>query len=170
MLCDANYMQMDEATTSRIAQNPFTVNGPETPEQYVRLLRDILLAEEHRFVDAGDAEWDEIGNRLVDANLSGRAVESISGNIRSSIQDFEYPDSYFKADFEERRRLIEELSQRVPATAVLEQIRNYVEFQKEAEERADRERFEREVERMVDQLNAGREAASRAAGLSTPKE
>ena len=27
MICDANYMQMDEATTSRIAQNPFTVPG-----------------------------------------------------------------------------------------------------------------------------------------------
>ncbi len=166
MLCDANYMQMDEATTSRIAQNPFTVKGPETPEHYVTLLRDILLEDEQGFVAASAEQWTHIGTALGEADLSGRAVESIAGNIRAKIQDFEYPDAYFKADFDRRRELIQELSQRVPFESVLQQIDNYVRFQKEAEEQADRERFEREVERMVGQLNAGREAAARASGLT----
>jgi hypothetical protein len=45
MICDANFMQMDEATRSRIAQNPFTVKGPTTSEDYVQLLREMLLGE-----------------------------------------------------------------------------------------------------------------------------
>ena len=163
MLCDANYMQMDEATTSRIAQNPFTVRGPTTADEYVRLLRDVLLREEQRFVEASAPQWQEIGEALVAADLSGRAVESIAGNIRSIIQDFEYPEAYFHADFEQRREIVERLSKRVPAAEVRAKIDAYVRFQKEAEEREAQERFEQEVARMVEQLSAGREAAARAA-------
>lgn len=163
MICDANYMQMDEATVSRIAQNPFQVRGPTSPADYVKLLRDVLLRTQVRFLDADDAQWLALGQRCVDADLSGRAVESIAGNIRSIIQDFEYPDEYFRADFDERARIIERLSRRIEATRVEKLIGDYVSFHKAAEEKADRDRFEREVESMVQQLNAGREATTRAA-------
>ncbi|HEY0138605.1 MAG TPA: AAA family ATPase, partial [Nannocystis sp.] len=107
MICDANFMQMDEATRSRIAQNPFTVKGPTTSGDYVHLLRDVLLGELRAFVAVGEeARWPEVGAALVAADLSGRSVESIAGNIRAAIQDFEYPDEYFKASFDERRRII----------------------------------------------------------------
>lgn len=168
MMCDANFMQMDEATVSRIAQNPFTVRGPTEPADYVRLLRDILLRDEQRFIDADDTEWTGIGQACVDDDLSGRAVESISGNIRSMIQDFEYPDDYFHADFDERAKIIERLSRRIDAATIHDEIASYVRFQKDAEESAARESFEREVEQMVHQLNAGREAAARAVGLTVP--
>ena len=163
MMCDANFMQMDEATTSRIAQNPFRVRGPTTPDDYVRLLRDILLREEAGNIVATEEEWHSIGARCVAADLSGRAVESIAGNVRSRIPDFEYPDNYFSADFETRQRLLRELSVKVDAAAVDNEVGDYVEFQKEAEESAAADRFEREVSQMVERLNAGKAAAERLA-------
>jgi hypothetical protein len=169
MMCDANFMQMDEATTSRIAQNPFTVRGPTTVDDYVRLLRDVLLRDEQRFIEATEAQWRELGQACVDDDLSGRACESVAGNIRSIIQDFEYPEEYFSSAFEERRKIIERLSKRVPAKRVRELIGDYVRFHKEAEEKAAKDRFDRDVDEMVRQLNAGREAAARAAGVKAPQ-
>jgi len=164
MICDANYMQMDEATRSRIAQNPFTVKGPTTPADYVALLRDILLRDVLPFVAADDEPgWTRIGEALVKADLSGRSVESIAGNIRSYVQDFEYPDTYFSSTFEQRAALTEELSQRVGIDDVLGRVDSYVRFGREAEEREAKERFDNEVSSMVEQLNAGREATRRAA-------
>jgi len=164
MICDANYMQMDEATRSRIAQNPFTVRGPTTVEDFVRLLREILLGDVRPFISADDeAGWRTIGEALVAADLSGRSVESIAGNIRAYIQDFEYPPEYFKVGYEERQRIIHRLSQRVSIADVRKRIDDYVQFNRDAEEREARERFDREVTSMVEQLNAGRLATKRAA-------
>lgn len=168
MMCDANFMQMDEATTSRIAQNPFMVKGPTSPEEYVRLLRDVLLRNEREFLEASEKRWTQIGQICVDGDLSGRAVESVAGNIRAMIQDFEYPDHYFEADFEERKRLVKKLSQRVSADQVDDLLRNYVSFHAEAEKKAAEDRFEKDVDEMVRQLNAGRAAAARAAGIEVP--
>ncbi|MCB9749890.1 MAG: AAA family ATPase [Myxococcales bacterium] len=163
MICDANYMQMDEATVSRIAQNPFTVRGPTSAEDYVTLLRDVLLRDVRDRVSPDDPGWAEIGRTLVESDLSGRQVESVAGNIRAHVQDFEYPARYFKADYEERARIIAELSRPVSTQDVIARIAAYTEFQRQAEEREAAERFEREVEQMVHQLNAGRAASARAA-------
>lgn len=164
MICDANFMQMDEATRSRIAQNPFTVRGPTTPEDYVHLLRDVLLGDLKRFIAAGeDARWSEVGAALVEADLSGRSCESVANNIRAYVQDFEYPDAYFRADFAGRQALIDQLSRRVDIDRVLAEVEDYVRFHREAEEREAKDRFEREVDAMVQQLNAGRAATARAA-------
>ena len=164
MICDANYMQMDEATRSRIAQNPFTVRGPTSADDYVHLLRDVLLGDLRPFVAVGeDARWTEVGEALVRADLSGRSVESVANNIRAFVQDFEYPDEYFRADYEGRRALILRLSRRVGIADVLREVSEYVQFHRDAEEREARERFDREVDAMVQQLNAGRAATARAA-------
>lgn len=166
MMCDANFMQMDEATTSRIAQNPFHVRGPTSVQDYVRLLRDILLRDTQRFILADKTKWQELGEACVQADLSGRAVEAIAGNIRAEVQDFEYPDAYFQASFDERRALIDQLSRRVDGGRVLQMIADYVKFHQEAEKKAAQDRFEREVEEMVSRLNAGREATARAAAAA----
>ncbi len=163
MICDANFMQMDEATRSRIAQNPFTVEGPTSPEDYVKLTRDILLRDVRRFVNPDDLRWIEVGQACVNSKLSGRNVESIANNIRAHIQDFEYPDEYFKATLERRREIIDQLSKRVSVDEIVERINKFAEFQIEAEDKAARDRFEREVDEMVRQLNAGRAATERAA-------
>src|SRR5690606_3260559 len=151
------------ATRSRIAQNPFTVEGPVSPEDFVKLTRDILLRDVRRFVNPDDARWLEVGQACVTSKLSGRNVESITNNIRSHIQDFEYPDEYFKASLERRREIIDQLSKRVSVDDIIERIHKFAEFQIDAEDEAARDRFEREVEEMVRQLNAGRAATERAA-------
>ena len=89
----------------------------------------------------------------------------MAGNIRAAIQDFEYPDEYFKASFDERRRIIDKLSRRIPIATVLQEIADYLQFHRDAEAKEARDRFDREVEQMVQQLNAGRAATARAAEL-----
>ncbi|MFV8749255.1 AAA family ATPase [Nannocystaceae bacterium ST9] len=163
MICDANYMQMDEATRSRIAQNPFTVAGPTTAGDFVTLLRDVLLRDVKRYIAPDDARWTEVGEACVTTKLSGRNVESIANNIRAHVQDFEYPDDYFKADIDQRRQIIDRLSKRVAIDEMLERVHKFAEFQAEAEDKAAKDRFEQEVEDMVRQLNAGRAATERAA-------
>ncbi|KIG19271.1 hypothetical protein DB30_03827 [Enhygromyxa salina] len=163
MICDANYMQMDEATRSRIAQNPFTVPGPVSAQDFVKLMRDILLRDVRRFVNPDDPRWLEAGQACVDSKLSGRNVESITNNIRAHVQDFEYPNDYFKATLERRREIIDQYSKRVTVDDVIERVQQFAEFQVEAEDKAARDRFENEVSDMVRQLNAGRAASERAA-------
>ena len=155
--------QMDEATRSRIAQNPYTVTGPTTPEDYVTLLRDVMLRDVNRFVAKDDPRWTEVGQACCDADLSGRNCEAIANNIRSHVQDFEYPDEYFKADLDRRAQIIDERSKRVSIDEMLTRIKDYAEFQIEAENKAAKDRFDREVEDMVRQLNAGRAATEQAA-------
>lgn len=165
MICDANFMQMDEATRSRIAQNPFTVTGPTTAEAYVRMLRDVMLSDVAAYVAADDPRWIEVGEACVAGDLSGRNCESIANNVRAEVQDFEYPDEYFAADFEGRAAIIERCSRRVSVDEIKKKVQDFVAFSREAEEKAATDRFEREVDAMVRQLNAGREATERAAQL-----
>ncbi len=165
MICDANFMQMDEATRSRIAQNPFMVHGPQTPEDYVRLMRDILLRKLKPQIAGDDPRWIEVGQACVKNSLSGRNVEAIANNIRSHVEDFEYPDEYFRATFAQREEIVAKMSRKVSIDDLLARVESYVTFQREAEEKAERERFDKDVEEMVRQLNAGRAAAERAANL-----
>lgn len=163
LICDANTMNMDEATVSRIAQNPFTVAGPETPGDYARLMRDIMLKDVADFVPRGDAAWERLGGLAASLGLSGREVEAVMGNVRARVQDFDYPDAWFTARGEERAALLASLCRPVDEATVAALLERHVAFQRDAEARATRERFEREVAEMVRQLNAGHEATRRAA-------
>ncbi len=165
LICDANTMHMDEAAVSRIAQNPFKVEGPVTVADYVRLMRDILLAEVRELVPTDEAAWERIGARVAGPRLSGRAVENICTNVRTAIQDFEYPDAYFRADSATRQRLLGELSRPVDEAFIVAAIDHWVSFQAEANRRDEEARFEQEVQAVVRQLNAGRAAVERAAAL-----
>lgn len=163
LICDANTMNMDEATVSRIAQNPFTVAGPETPSDYVRLMRDIMLKDVADFVPRGDAAWGRLGALAAGLGLSGREVEAVAGNVRARVQDFDYPDAWFTARGDARAALLASLCRPVDEATIAALLERHVTFQREAEARATRERFEREVEDLVRQLNAGHEATRRAA-------
>jgi SpoVK/Ycf46/Vps4 family AAA+-type ATPase len=164
LICDANNMHMDEATISRIAQNPVTVEGPTEPEQYIELMRDILLDEVRAFLPEAASDWEVIGAEAARLELSGRNVDAICGNIRAHIQDFEYPDDYFASTATEREQMIEELSRPVDREQVLGFMRDWDAFRREVEARADEERFRDEVESIVRRLNAGR-AAGELLGL-----
>ena len=160
LMCDANTLHMDEATISRIAQNPMTVEGPTTANQYAEMMRELMLDDVAGFVPNDDQSWQRIGKRCVEYDLSGRSVENICNNVRSHIQDFEYPEEYFHADAARRKAIIKELCEPVDTAQILEFIEEFVEFRQDAEERAQEEKFRSEVESIVRQLNASRAAAA----------
>ncbi|MCA9711680.1 MAG: AAA family ATPase, partial [Myxococcales bacterium] len=161
LVCDANTLHMDEAAQSRIAQNPFTVTGPTTPEHFVRLMRDLELRDVVAFCDVDEAGWGRIGARAAALGLSGRGVSSICGNLVAHVQDFELPDAWFGADAAERQRILAALGQRIDEARVLEQVERWARFHAEAEARDEQARFEQEVDGLVRRLNAGRVAAQR---------
>jgi DNA polymerase III delta prime subunit len=160
LICDANTLHMDEATVSRIAQNPMSVDGPTEPAQYAEMMRELMLDDVRSFVPAEDDVWLRVGELCVDYDLSGRNVESICNNIRGHIQDFEYPDEYFEADQKRREAIIASLCQSVTGDEMAEYVEEFVEFRQDAERDADEGKFRREVESIVRQLNASRAAAA----------
>ncbi len=154
LICDANTLHMDEATVSRIAQNPMRVEGPTDPVHYVELMREIELGELASFVPDGEEAWHEIGRRAADLGLTGRDVEAISRQIRSHIQDFEFPDRYFEADSEKRREIVRELSNPVDAATILAEIDEWQQFHRSTRRQTERERFQKEVDSLISRLNA----------------
>jgi hypothetical protein len=161
LICDANTLHMDEAAQSRIAQNPFTVAGPTTVEHYVAMMRR-LLREVDAFVPQDPAVWQRLGETAVREKLSGRVIESIATNVRVYIQDFEYPERYFTASTEDRKKIIAELSRPVDEAFLTKAVGDWVAFKAAAARREEEERFETEVKAVVRQLNAGRAAMERA--------
>ncbi len=160
LICDANTLHMDEATVSRIAQNPMTVDGPTEPAHYATLMRELMLGDVAGFLPDDDATWQQIGELCVEHALSGRNVESICNNIRGYIQDFEYPDEYFQADASGRRAIIANLCRPVSAEQIVEFVDDFVEFRQDVEEQEQEQKFRHEVESLVRQLNASRAAAA----------
>jgi hypothetical protein len=165
LICDANTLHMDEATISRIAQSPFRVEGPQTTADYVRLMRGVLLRDVARFLPDDDAAWDRLGGLARELGLSGRHVESVCGAVRAHVQDFDYPDEYFApgATGEDRERIVAGLGHPAGETRIEELLRSFAAFRRDADDAAERGRFEGEVERIVRHLNASREAAGRIA-------
>ncbi|CAN0463056.1 unnamed protein product, partial [Laminaria digitata] len=163
LICDANTLHMDEATVSRIAQNPMTVEGPRSVSDYVTLMRDLLLKDLAGYLLLDEQEWARVGARCVELDLSGRNVEAICGNVRAHVQDFEYPDAYFSATAEARAAMISELSRRAREDDVMRFIEEWASWKQDASTRAEEERFEREVSSLVRRLNASRLATAMTA-------
>ena len=161
MICDANTLHMDEAAISRIAQHPFQVAGPTTREHYARLIRELGLHDVASSIPHDPAAWQRIGQAAMDHRLSGRDVEALCGRLRSTIQDFEYPDEYFSADSEQRREILRRASRPIDETHILQAIEAAARFRTQAMEEEERRRFEDDVQTAVRQLNAGREALGR---------
>ena len=159
LICDANTLHMDEATISRIAQNPVRVEGPVSAEDYVRLMREILLRDLVSFVPDDEAAWQRIGRTALELDLSGRNVDSLCANLRARIQDFEFPEEYFRVDAEERDRIVASLGQEIDEELILESLHDFAAFRRKAEIEAEQSRFEGEVEMIVRRLNASRAAA-----------
>jgi hypothetical protein len=153
LLCDANYMQMDEALTSRLTQDPKLAKGPETGADYVRLLRDVKLRGWRRLLPP-DPEWEALGERMRAASLSGRAVAALAGRVLAELQDVEEPPGFLRLGYEEKRRALEEAARPVTAARILEHVERYVAFEQQAAARAHRERFQRRVDEIRLQLSA----------------
>ena len=154
MMCDANTLNMDAATLSRITQDPFHLRGPVTAEDFVVLMRDKKLGRHLDNLPISEARWLDLGRTCLEGGLSGRAVENITRRVITEIEDFEYPDDYFKASLEDRRATIRRLSHPVEAARLAEIIEHYRCFEREAEERTRRERFDERVHEIVFNMSA----------------
>ena len=158
LICDANFMNMDEATLSRISQDPYKILGPATPEDYVELMRDKKLSDFASLIPLSQEEWLEVGQLCIDSRFSGRNVENICQKLLTEIQDVEPPEGYFKADFEERRKILRELSKPMTLLRIREVMAQYREFEKVAEAQNEADRFQNRVKEIVLNLSAQRAA------------
>lgn len=158
LICDANYMHMDEATLSRISQDPYKILGPSSAEDYVELMKEKKLSEFSDLLHLSDEEWLQIGQMCIDFGFSGRNVDSICQKIQVEMQDVEPPDEYYQADFETRKKILRDLAKPVDFEHLKNMLEGYKEFEKVASEQAEHERFETRVEEIV--LNLSAQAAA----------
>lgn len=158
LLCDANYMNMDEATLSRITQDPYRLQGPCTAEDFVDLMRDKKLKEFRDLLTLTDDEWLQAGRRCLEYGFSGRNVDSICRKIATEIQDVEPPEEYYKVGFEERKRILRSLAKPLDAQRLAGIMQSFHRFEQEAEKEAEQQRFQERVEEIRFHLRAQQEA------------
>ncbi len=164
LLCDAHDLNMDEATLSRITQDPYRLSGPTTPEDFVNLMRDKKLQEWRDLLPLSEEEWQEVGRRCVESGFSGRNVEALCRKIATEIEDVDPPQEFYRADYDGRRRILRDLSRPMPASRLREIMEAFARFEKEAEAESLRRRFEERVQEIVFHLSAQKAAT----GLSDP--
>jgi hypothetical protein len=165
LICDANFLTMDEAFLSRLSQDPHHAKGPQTSDQFVELLRDKKLGKLKSHLVLTDDEWSQFGQACVDNGLSGRAVDNMAGKLMSLIEDVALPDHYFALSFDDKVALLDAGRKTIAHDQLMELLDRYIKFEQEAEEKARRERFERRVIEIREQL-AARIAAVGGGGSS----
>ncbi|MBI4677062.1 MAG: AAA family ATPase [Elusimicrobia bacterium] len=159
MVCDANTLHMDSATLSRLSQTPIKALGPEAVEDYVRLLRVVKLRGKGPWLKCSEDEWRALGERCIKEKLSGRSVDNLAGRVLTEIEDFTEPPEYFSLDFAAKAKMIAELSRTVTASRIQELITEHVRFEREAQAKAEEERFQGRVQEIRFHLSAQRAAA-----------
>ncbi|MBN2723586.1 MAG: AAA family ATPase [Deltaproteobacteria bacterium] len=155
LICDANYMQMDEATISRLSQSPHTVKGPETPEDYIYLIRDILLGKEYfPSLQLSDESWDKIGKQCIEYSLSGRDVANICRRLIGTMEDFDWPDGFFKSSYDQRVALVRENRIKIDEKIVSDELSSFYQFKVLAGEHEIQEKTNFMKEQIIIELNA----------------
>lgn len=156
IILDANYMDpknMDKATFSRLMEENAEVKGPEKPEHYTKLCKDILLKDQKKFLTLKKEAWEEFGKKCHGYKLSGRAIEKISKRTAAHISKFEKPEGFLKMSYEEKLKVTEERSRKVDSKWLMSTLENYVKFQKKRDEREAFEKAEKELKDLVSQLS-----------------
>lgn len=150
LICDANYMQMDDATISRLAQQPYLMEGPVTPQQYTVLVRDRLLGKEYA-PNAGLSmrQWREFGEKAAMAGLSGRDCAHFARRLCALMDDVEYPEGFFGADLETRREMLRKARRRISAREFFEQYSYVLDFVEAARRREEEEQIQTRVREWV---------------------
>lgn len=164
LICDANYMNMDEATLSRISQDPHKILGPSSAEEFVELMREKKLKEFNELLPLSDAEWLQVGQQCIDYGFSGRNVEAICQGILTDIQDVEPPPEYFQVGFAERQRMLRELARPMTFERISARMRRYRDFEQHAQESAQSDQFQSRVQEIVLNLSAQRAALQTLGG------
>jgi hypothetical protein len=151
-------MNMDEATLSRISQDPHKILGPCTAEDFVELMRDKKLKEFIDMLPLTEEEWLNVGQLCLDYGFSGRNVEAICQNILTRIQDVDPPAEYYRVGFEERRQILRNLAQPMDYARIAEMMRKFSEFEKVAQEQNESDKFQHRVQEIVLNLSAQKAA------------
>lgn len=163
LICDANYMHMDEATLSRISQDPYKILGPVDAADFVELMREKKLSEFSELLPLSDEQWQQVGQMCVDFGFSGRNVDSICQKIQVEIQNVEPPDEYYTADFTTRKKILRELAQPISFERLKAMLEGYKNFEQVASAQVEEDRFNQRVEEIVLNLSA-QAAAMKALG------
>ncbi len=159
LICDANYMQMDDATISRLAQQPYLLEGPVTPQQYTVLVRDRLLGEEYApHAGLSARQWREFGEKAAAAGLSGRDCAHFARRLCALMDDVEYPDGFFEADPDARREMLRKTRRNLSAREFFEQYQYVMDFVKAASAREEEELVNARVREWVREERARRRA------------
>lgn len=166
MMCDANYMHMDEATLSRISQDPYKILGPVDTADFIELMREKKLSEFADLLPLTEEQWQQIGQMCVDFEFSGRNVDAICQKIQVEIQNVEPPDEYYTADFATRKKILRDLAQPIDFERLKAMLEGYKNFEQVASAQVEEQRFNERVEEIVLNLSA-QAAAMKALGQSS---
>lgn len=129
LLCDANYLQMDDATVSRLTQQPYLLEGPVSAADYVRLVRDELLGDEYQnHLDCTQDQWMEFGKMAAEKTVSGRDCAHFARRLIARIEDVDYPEGFFAADFDQRRRFLSLVRRSLPFETLLGEFEYTLDF------------------------------------------
>ena len=158
LICDANYMNMDEATLSRISQDPHKILGPNHAADFVELMRDKKLRDFLELLPLSEEEWLQVGQLCIDKGFSGRNVEAICQSIQTRIQDVEPPAEYYQVGFEERQRILRELARPMHFSDIRDLMFRFSEFERLADEQNQSDQFQSRVKEIVLNLSAQRTA------------
>jgi hypothetical protein len=158
LICDANYMNMDEATLSRISQDPHKILGPNSAEDFVELMRDKKLKDFHDMLPLSEEEWLKVGQLCIDSQFSGRNVESICQKILTDIQDVEPPPEYYQVGFDERQQILRSLARPMTFEHICAVMKRYSQFEQVAEEQNQADMFQSRVKEIVLNLSAQKAA------------
>jgi len=154
LIADANFLSMDEAALSRLSQDPHHARGPVTADDFVVLLRDKKLGKVRDQLHLSDAEWHAFGERCVEAGLSGRAVDNMAGKLLTEIDDVALPDDYFTMSYDDKLALLRQGRRTIVSAELEKLVDRYIKFEQDGEEKARRERFQRRVSEIREQLAA----------------
>ncbi len=156
IILDANYLDpknVDEASFSRILEDKVEVKGPETQEQYIKLLRDILLKNNKQFLELKKEDWKNFGELCKKYELSGRAIEKIALQTSAHISEFEEPEGFFSMTHEEKMKIIKEKSQKASPEWIMSTVEDYYSFQKNRDENEAIKKSEERLKNLLEQLS-----------------
>ena len=95
-------------------------------------------------------------------------MDHLAGRVLTEIEDFEEPDAYFSLSFEDKQKVIAQLSKPVGAERIRALIEEYCRFEREAQEKSETERFIKRVREIRFHLSTQR--AALGVGVESPAE
>ncbi|HII30145.1 hypothetical protein AUJ69_02805 [Candidatus Woesearchaeota archaeon CG1_02_47_18] len=125
MIAASNYPGLlDPALLSRLSEFRFFVNGPETNEDYTRLLRiELREALSIGYASLTNQDLEVLGKISRNHNLSGRDVHLVCSKVMAMAKSFEIPEAVYRAGYEERQAGVARLAGRIDFDMVCTLVR-----------------------------------------------